>query len=283
MTLVGEGAPQHFPAEAAEVFDVSGAGDTVVATLAAGPGRRARPVGRGPPVQHRGGHRGGQDRHGRRAAKATCWPPCRRKAKRAAQGGHPGAGGGARRSAGGSAAGASASPTAASTCCTPATSTCWNKPAARCDRLVVGAELRQPACSASKGASRPVQSEAARAAVLGSIAAVDLVCIYRRGHAGASCCTPCSGRTCSMKGADYTHRHGGGGRVRAGLWRPGDTGGDLLPGHLHLCHDGATSRRLTRNALLHGKPGRRGLDVAIAHPVKSGGLHAGRPHALRRA
>ncbi len=36
MTLVGEGEPQHFPAEAAEVYDVSGAGDTVVATLAAG-------------------------------------------------------------------------------------------------------------------------------------------------------------------------------------------------------------------------------------------------------
>ena len=38
MTLVvaGEDAPRHFPAEAAEVYDVSGAGDTVVATLAAG-------------------------------------------------------------------------------------------------------------------------------------------------------------------------------------------------------------------------------------------------------
>jgi D-beta-D-heptose 7-phosphate kinase/D-beta-D-heptose 1-phosphate adenosyltransferase len=29
-----------------------------------------------------------------------------------------------------------------------------------------------------KGATRPVQTEAARAAVLGSVAAVDLVCIY---------------------------------------------------------------------------------------------------------
>ncbi len=37
MTLVTAGdAPHHFPAEAAEVYDVSGAGDTVVATLAAG-------------------------------------------------------------------------------------------------------------------------------------------------------------------------------------------------------------------------------------------------------
>lgn len=36
MTLVDAEGPTHFPAEAAEVFDVSGAGDTVVATLAAG-------------------------------------------------------------------------------------------------------------------------------------------------------------------------------------------------------------------------------------------------------
>ncbi|MGH7082317.1 MAG: D-glycero-beta-D-manno-heptose-7-phosphate kinase, partial [Acetobacteraceae bacterium] len=36
MTLVDAAGAQHFPAEAREVFDVSGAGDTVVATLAAG-------------------------------------------------------------------------------------------------------------------------------------------------------------------------------------------------------------------------------------------------------
>lgn len=36
MTLVDADGPHHFPAEAIEVFDVSGAGDTVVATLAAG-------------------------------------------------------------------------------------------------------------------------------------------------------------------------------------------------------------------------------------------------------
>ena len=36
MTLVDDEGAHHFPAEAAEVFDVSGAGDTVVATLAAG-------------------------------------------------------------------------------------------------------------------------------------------------------------------------------------------------------------------------------------------------------
>jgi D-beta-D-heptose 7-phosphate kinase/D-beta-D-heptose 1-phosphate adenosyltransferase len=36
MTLVDADGAHHFPAEAAEVYDVSGAGDTVVATLAAG-------------------------------------------------------------------------------------------------------------------------------------------------------------------------------------------------------------------------------------------------------
>ena len=36
MTLVDATGARHFPAEAAEVYDVSGAGDTVVATLAAG-------------------------------------------------------------------------------------------------------------------------------------------------------------------------------------------------------------------------------------------------------
>ena len=36
MTLLDDGGAHHFPAEAKEVFDVSGAGDTVIATLASG-------------------------------------------------------------------------------------------------------------------------------------------------------------------------------------------------------------------------------------------------------
>ena len=44
MTLVGPGAALvHLPAEAREVYDVSGAGDTVVAVLGAALGRRHRP------------------------------------------------------------------------------------------------------------------------------------------------------------------------------------------------------------------------------------------------
>jgi D-beta-D-heptose 7-phosphate kinase/D-beta-D-heptose 1-phosphate adenosyltransferase len=46
-----------------------------------------------------------------------------------------------------------------------------------CDRLVVG--LNSDASTKRlKGDGRPVQAEAARAAVLGSVAAVDLVCVY---------------------------------------------------------------------------------------------------------
>ena len=40
MTLLDATGAHHFPAEAAEVFDIAGAGDTAVATLAAG-ARRA--------------------------------------------------------------------------------------------------------------------------------------------------------------------------------------------------------------------------------------------------
>ena len=36
MTLLDDGGARHFPAEAAEVYDIAGAGDTAVATLAAG-------------------------------------------------------------------------------------------------------------------------------------------------------------------------------------------------------------------------------------------------------
>ena len=41
MTLLDDDGARHFPAEAAEVYDVAGAGDTAVATLAAGVAARA--------------------------------------------------------------------------------------------------------------------------------------------------------------------------------------------------------------------------------------------------
>ena len=48
---------------------------------------------------------------------------------------------------------------------------------AACDRLVVGLNS-DSSVRGLKGDSRPVQSEAARAAVLGALAAVDLVVIF---------------------------------------------------------------------------------------------------------
>ncbi len=84
MTLVTADEPLHFPAEAAEVFDVSGAGDTVVATLAAAwrPGWSCRsrcgwPTS--PPASWSA--RSAPLWHGR----ATCWPRCRRRAARCAR------------------------------------------------------------------------------------------------------------------------------------------------------------------------------------------------------
>jgi D-beta-D-heptose 7-phosphate kinase/D-beta-D-heptose 1-phosphate adenosyltransferase len=48
---------------------------------------------------------------------------------------------------------------------------------AACDRLVVGMNS-DASVGRLKGPTRPVQQEAARAAVLASLAAVDLVCVF---------------------------------------------------------------------------------------------------------
>ena len=60
-TATGESATSRH--EAREVFDVSGAGDTVIATLARDAGRGRRPGGRDARRQPRRRHRGGQARH----------------------------------------------------------------------------------------------------------------------------------------------------------------------------------------------------------------------------
>ncbi len=175
MTLVADGEPQHFPAEAAEVFDVSGAGDTVVATLAAGlaagldlpvavrlaniaagvvVGKVGTAVARESDILAAFSPQGGALR------KVVTREQAAEQLERWRQRGWR----------------------------TGFTNGCFDllhpghvhlleQARSRCDRLVVGlnsdASVRR-----LKGASRPVQSEAARAAVLGSVAAVDLVCIY---------------------------------------------------------------------------------------------------------
>ncbi len=175
MTLIDADGPHHFPAEAKEVFDVSGAGDTVVATLAAGlaagldllvsvrlaniaagivVGKIGTAVAREEDLLSAISPQGGTLRKvvGRDVAaeQVERW---RRRGWR-----------------------------------TGFTNGCFDllhpghvhlleQARSQCDRLVVGlnsdASVRR-----LKGSTRPVQPEAARAAVLASLSAVDLVCIY---------------------------------------------------------------------------------------------------------
>ncbi len=175
MTLVNDAGVQHFPAEAADVYDVSGAGDTVVATLAAGiaggldiavaarlaniaagivVGKVGTAVAREEDLLSALSPQGGTLRKvvGRDVAaeQVERW---RRRGWR-----------------------------------TGFTNGCFDllhpghvhlleQARSQCDRLVVGlnsdASVRR-----LKGTTRPVQPEAARAAVLASLSAVDLVMVY---------------------------------------------------------------------------------------------------------
>ncbi len=175
MTLVTDSAVHHFPAEAAEVFDVSGAGDTVLATLAAGlaagldlptavrlsniaagivVGKVGTAVARESDILAALTPQGGALR------KVVTREQAAEQAERWRQRGwrvgftngcfdllHPGH------------------------------VHLLEQARSQCDRLVVGlnsdASVRR-----LKGPTRPIQHEAARAAVLASVAAVDLVCIY---------------------------------------------------------------------------------------------------------
>ena len=175
MTLLDADGTHHFPAEAAEVFDVSGAGDTVVATLAAAMaaglslpiaarlaniaagivvGKVGTAVAREEDLLSALTPQGGALRKiVTREAVAEQVERWRRRGWR-----------------------------------TGFTNGCFDllhpghvhlleQARSQCDRLVVGlnsdASVRR-----LKGNSRPVQPEAARAAVLASLSAVDLVCIY---------------------------------------------------------------------------------------------------------
>ncbi len=225
MTLVDGNGTQHFPAEAAEVFDVSGAGDTVVATLAAGlaaglelpvavrlaniaagvvVGKIGTAVARGSDLLAALSPQGGALRKiVTREAAAEQVERWRRMGYR-----------------------------------TGFTNGCFDllhpghvhlleQARAACDRLVVGinsdASVRR-----LKGPTRPVQPEAARAAVLGSLASVDLVCIFDED-------TPVSligaiRPELLVKGADYTMET----VVGADLvksWGGKVMLADLLPGH----------------------------------------------------
>jgi len=225
ITLLDDSGVHHFPAEAAEVFDVSGAGDTVVATLAAAlasgcsvplaarlanvaggvvVGKVGTAIARESDLLAAISTQGGVLRKVvSREAAAEQVERWRRKGWR-----------------------------------TGFTNGCFDllhpghvhlldQARAACDRLVVGlnsdASVRR-----LKGATRPVQQEAARAAVLASLAAVDLVCIFDED-------TPIEliralRPELLVKGADYSvDRVVGGDLVQK--WGGRVMLADLLPGH----------------------------------------------------
>jgi len=225
MTLLDDTGLCHFPAEAAEVFDVSGAGDTVVATLAAGlaagldlklaarlaniaagivVGKVGTAVARETDLLAAISPEGGALRKiVSREAAAEQVERWRRKGWRIGF-----------------------------------TNGCFDllhpghvhlleQARAACDRLVVGLNS-DSSTRRLKGPTRPVQPEAARAAVLASLTAVDLVCVFDED-------TPLELLTALrpevlVKGADYTHDtvvgadlvEAWGGRVMLA---------ELLPGH----------------------------------------------------
>lgn len=225
MTLVDEAGAQHFPAEAKEVFDVSGAGDTVVATLAAG-----LAAGLELPVATRLANIAAGIVVGK-VGTAVARPEELLTALSAC-------GGALRKIVAREPAVEQVERWRRKGWRIGFTNGCFDllhpghvhlleQARTACDRLVVGlnsdASVRR-----LKGAGRPVQPEAARAAVLASLAAVDLVTIYDEDTPLAllAALRP----DLLVKGADYTREmvvgaaevEGWGGRVMLA---------DLLPGH----------------------------------------------------
>jgi len=225
MTLLDENGPQHFPAEAAEVFDVSGAGDTVVATLAAGVA-----VGLELPVAVRLANIAAGivvGKIGTAVARASDL-----LAALSPQGGA------LRKIVTREAAAEQVERWRRMGWRTGFTNGCFDllhpghvhlleQARAACDRLVVGINS-DSSVRRLKGPTRPIQPEAARAAVLGSLASVDLVCIFDED-------TPVDlieamRPELLVKGADYTIEtvvgadlvKGWGGRILLA---------DLMPGH----------------------------------------------------
>ena len=166
MSLLDAAGARHFPAEAAEVYDIAGAGDTAVATLAAGLARAAGAAGRGAAGQHRGRHRGREDRHrgrarGRPARGAV--PAGRRTAEdRLARGG------GRERAALAPQGLARRLHPRLLRPAAPRTFSCWRRPA----RPAIGWSSAW-----TSPASRPRRRQS-RAAMLASLASVDLVTVF---------------------------------------------------------------------------------------------------------
>jgi D-beta-D-heptose 7-phosphate kinase/D-beta-D-heptose 1-phosphate adenosyltransferase len=225
MTLVDDGGARHFPAEAAEVYDISGAGDTAVATLAAAiaggadietavrlanlaagvvVGKAGTAVAREADLlfalsPQRSALRKIVPRD-EAAEQVERW---RRRGWRVGF-----------------------------------TNGCFDllhpghvhlleEARSKCDRLVVG--LNSDASARRlKGPKRPVQPEAARAAVLASLASVDMVCVFEEDTPEALIAE--LRPDLLMKGADYTLDKVVGAELVRG-WGGKVALADLLPGH----------------------------------------------------
>lgn len=225
MTLVDDGGARHFPAEAAEVYDISGAGDTAVATLAAAiasgadtetavrlanlaagvvVGKAGTAVAREADLlfalsPQRSALRKIVPRE-EAAEQVERW---RRRGWRVGF-----------------------------------TNGCFDllhpghvhlleEARSQCDRLVVG--LNSDASARRlKGPKRPVQPDAARAAVLASLASVDLVCVFEEDTPEALIAE--LRPDLLMKGADYTVDKVVGAELVRG-WGGKVALADLLPGY----------------------------------------------------
>lgn len=200
MSLVTADQERHYPAEAAEVYDVSGAGDTVVAVLAAG-----LAAGLSLEIAARLSNIAGGLVVGK-VGTAVARPDDLIDAVKPASGA-------LRKVVTGQVAAEAAERWRQRGWRVGFTNGCFDllhpghihlleQSRASCDRLIVGMNA-DSSVRRLKGASRPVQTEAARAAVLASLSYVDLVVIYEQDTPLAllSMIRP----DVLIKGADYTH------------------------------------------------------------------------------
>ncbi len=225
MSLVTREEVRHYPGEAAEVYDVSGAGDTVVAVLAA-----AMAVNVALPDAARLANIAGGIVVGK-VGTAVARPNDILAAITPATGA-------LRKVVTPAAAAEAAERWRARGYRVGFTNGCFDllhpghvhlleQCRAMCDRLIVGMNA-DASVKRLKGQSRPVQGEAARAAVLASLASVDLVCLFEDD-------TPLDilkliKPDLLVKGADYTHDTVvGANEVES--WGGKVALAELLPGH----------------------------------------------------
>ncbi|OYV51670.1 MAG: bifunctional heptose 7-phosphate kinase/heptose 1-phosphate adenyltransferase [Acidocella sp. 20-58-15] len=225
MTLVTPQAVRHYPGEAKDVFDVSGAGDTVVATLAAAMAVQVPLFEAARLANIAGGIVVGKvgtavARPNELLAAITPVTGALRKIVTA------------------SAAAEAAERWHMRGYKVGFTNGCFDllhpghvhlleQCRAMCDRLIVGMNS-DASVKRLKGPTRPVQPEAARAAVLASLASVDLVCMFEED-------TPLNTLTLIkpdilIKGADYT-RETVVGAAEVESWGGTVALAELLPGH----------------------------------------------------